>query len=362
MADDFQDKTEAPTPRRLEEARAEGRVPRSTDLAAAIGVLASLLLLKSLGGSILEQLLVMTRNLGNSANPSLSDLPSATLLYVRLTAWALLPFLIILTVISASTLAAQSGVVLAWKKLTPELGRVNPLKGFQRLLSTESLVRLILNLLKIGMLLACAAYSLPGRLSGIISLGTAAAAGAWDAATELIYRLALNLALVMLLLGILDYIWQRWQLMKSLRMTKQELREELKRMEGDPLLKQRRRQIAQKLAMQRIAQDVPKAEVIITNPTEFAVALSYVEGEMAAPRVIAKGVDHLALRIRQIAQQHGVPVVQRPPLARALYAAVEVGDEVPPLYYRAVAEVLAYVYQISGRAAARADSNSRSRR
>lgn len=356
MADDFQDKTEAPTPRRLEEARAEGRVPRSTDLAAAIGVLASLLLLKALGGPMLDNLLVMTRGLEQISDPTLRELPRWTLMFVQRAAWALLPFLLILTLVSTSALAAQSGVVLAWKKLTPELDRVNPLSGFKRVLSSDSLVRLALSTLKIALLMACAWYSLPGRLGDMVALGVAATAGAWQAATELIYRFALNLALVMLLLGVLDYVWQRWKLTKSLRMTKQELREELKRMEGDPLLKQRRRQIAHRLAMQRLAQDVPKAEVIVTNPTEFAVALSYVDGEMTAPRVVAKGVDHLALRIRQIAQQHGIPIVQRPPLARALHAAVDVGEEVPPAYYRAVAEVLAYVYQISGRAAARADS------
>jgi flagellar biosynthetic protein FlhB len=155
---------------------------------------------------------------------------------------------------------------------------------------------------------------------------------------------------VLLVLGIADYLWQRCKLERQLRMTKQEVREELKRMEGDPLLKQRRRQIQTRLAMQRVQREVPRADVVVTNPTEYAIALRYDEATMGAPRVTAKGRDLLAERIRQLARQHGVPVVERPPLARALYAAVEVGHEVPPAFYRAVAEVLAFVYQLSRRA------------
>jgi flagellar biosynthetic protein FlhB len=142
----------------------------------------------------------------------------------------------------------------------------------------------------------------------------------------------------------------RWRLERQLRMTKQEVRDELKKMEGDPLVKQRRRQIQRRLMIQRIRNEVPKADVVVTNPTEYAVALKYDEATMQAPRVVAKGVDLLALRIREIAQASGVPIVQRPPLARALYASVDVGKDIPPAFYRAVAEVLAYVYQLARRA------------
>ncbi len=170
-------------------------------------------------------------------------------------------------------------------------------------------------------------------------------------AGEVVFEVALRMALVLLVLGLIDYAYQRWRLEQSLRMTRQEVRDELKRMEGDPLIKQRRRQLQQQLAVQRINLDVPKADVVVTNPTEYAVALRYDEVTMQAPRVLAKGRDYLALRIRQVAEQHGVPIVQRPPLARALYATVEVGQEIPPQFYRAVAEVLAYVYRITGKAA-----------
>jgi flagellar biosynthetic protein FlhB len=170
-------------------------------------------------------------------------------------------------------------------------------------------------------------------------------------ASEILFALMLRLALVLLILGLIDYFYQRHKVEKQLRMSKQEIKDELKRMEGDPLVKHRRRQVQAKLAMQRIAIDVPRSDVVVTNPTEYAVALKYDEATMHAPRVLAKGKDLLALRIRQIAQQYGIILVQRPPLARGLYTACDVGDEIPPAYYRAVAEVLAYVYQLSGRAA-----------
>lgn len=350
MADEHGERTEAPTPRRLEEARTEGRIARSNDLSAAVGILAGLLLLKALGGSLIDGMLTLTRTLSDAADPTLGELSRELLQAFWLAIGGVGPFLVLLFLASVAGLAVQSGIVLAWKRLNPDLQRIDPLRGFQRLASPEAAARLAFGLLKVGLIAAIAYFTLPGQLGRILSLGELAAPAGWSLATEIVFRFGLNLSLLLLVLGLADYLFQRFRLMQSLRMTKQEVREELKRMEGDPMIKQRRRQIAAKLAMQRIAQEVPRADVIITNPTEYAVALRYDESAMAAPRLIAKGTDYLALRIRQIAQQHGVPIVQRPPLARALYAAVEVGGEVPAGYYKAVAEVLAYVYQLSKKA------------
>jgi len=161
-----------------------------------------------------------------------------------------------------------------------------------------------------------------------------------------------RVAAVLLILGLLDFFYQRWQTEQDMKMTKEEVKEELKRHEGDPLVKQRRRKVAQQLMMQRLATDVPKADVVVTNPTHVSVALQYDSDTMHAPKLIAKGADLMALRIRQIASAHRVPVVERPPLARAIFSAVEVGQEIPQEYYAAVAEILAYVYRISGRKSA----------
>jgi flagellar biosynthetic protein FlhB len=168
-------------------------------------------------------------------------------------------------------------------------------------------------------------------------------------AGHLILGLGLKLAAIFVVLAVLDYMYQRWQYRQDLRMTKQEVREEMKRMEGDPLIREQRRHIQRQMAMRRMSAEVPKADAVITNPTHVAVAVRYDAETMAAPRVVAKGADLLAQRIREIAMEHGVPIVEKPALARALYRAVEVGQEIPVKFYRAVAEVLAFVYRIANR-------------
>jgi len=166
---------------------------------------------------------------------------------------------------------------------------------------------------------------------------------------DVLYRLAIRLGIVLLILAIVDYAWQRWKHERELKMTKQEVKDEMKRMDGDPQIKARRRDIARQMALQRARQDVPTADVVVTNPTHFAVALKYEEGTMHAPRVVAKGADYMAMRIREIAVAHGIPILERPPLARGLYKLVEVGQEIPEQFYAAVAEILAYVYELTGK-------------
>ncbi len=349
--EDAGERTEQPTARRLQEAHEEGRVPRSADLTAAVGLLGGLMLLKTFGPSMMATFMDVTRSLGNVPDPSAADIgPFLQRTILRVTQ-VLGPLLAALVLLGIAGSAMQSRPVLTWKKLQPDWGRINPLSGFKRIFSSEAVMRLVMGLFKIGLLGAVAYFTIRGEITRLIGATSLHPAGAFAAGSAVVFTLAVRMGLLLLVLGLLDYFFQRWKLMQSLRMTKQEVRDELKRMEGDPMVKQRRRQVQQKLAMQRIAQDVPQADVVVTNPTEYAVALKYDEETMAAPRVLAKGKDFLALRIRQVATGAGVPVVQRPPLARALYAGVDVGGEVPADYYKAVAEVLAYVYQLSGRTA-----------
>lgn len=349
--DEGGDRTEQPTPRRREEARDEGQIARSADLTAAIALLAGLLLLKTLGGQMMGKLLGLTQALGHAPGIAATDLLPWITRVGTAAAEALLPFLALLVVITAAGTAAQAGLLLTWKRLTPKPERVSPVSGFKRLVSADAISRLALGLLKIAFVVGVAYITIAGRIGDVLSTGGLHPAGVFGLSAAVLWDLAVRLALVLLVLGVIDYLFQRWRLERRLRMTKQEVRDELKRMEGDPLVKQRRRQIQARLAMQRIHAEVPRADVVVTNPTHFAVALRYEEAVMAAPRVVAKGKDLIAERIRQLAQQHGVPVVQRPPLARALYLTVEVGQEIPPAFYRAVAEILAYVYQLSGRKA-----------
>ncbi len=348
---DAGERTEQPTARRLSEAREQGRIARSTDLTAAAALLAGLLLLNAYGPDLLDMMFAMIGSLARADGVRSGDLLPLCLQYVYVAGMALLPFLGLLLVLTATGSLSQSGAVLIWSKLRPKLSELNPLKGVKRIASTDSLTRLGMGLLKMGILGGVAYMSLRGFYDPVLGAGNLESIGMLHLATHVLYVVALRLALVLLVLGLIDYFYQRWSLNKSLMMSKQEVKDEMKRMEGDPVLKSRRRQVQAKLAMQRIRMDVPKANVVVTNPTEYAVALRYDQATMSAPRVVAKGKDLLALHIRTVAQQHGVPIVQRPPLARALYAAVEVGGEVPPAYYRAVAELLAYVYQLSRRAA-----------
>lgn len=348
-ADDAGERTEEPTARRVQEAREEGRIPRSTDLAAATALLGGLLLLRAFGRSMLQALLELTRGIGDTPDlDAESALPWLALVFQR-GARVVLPFVALLVVITVAGSALQSGLPFSFKRLKPRLDQLNPMVGIRRVASLDSLTRLGLGVLKMIFVATIAYWAIAGDIQQALSLGTLEPAAALGAGASVVYRLALRIGLALFVLALLDYFYQRWNWWRNLKMTKQEVRDELKRMEGDPQIRGRRRRMQLQLAMQRLSAEVPKADVVVTNPTEYAVALRYDEATMGAPRVIAKGVDFLALRIRQIAQQSGIPVVQRPPLARALYAAVEIGQEVPPMFYRAVAELLAYVYQLTGR-------------
>ncbi len=349
--DDTGEKTEQPTARRRQEAREEGRVAHSQDLTAALSLLAAVLLIKALGPGMFEAMLDLTRALGERPAVNADELLPWIRQVGLATAQMTIPFMALLVVVTVAVIAAQSGVLLTWKKLALKPERLNPVSGFKRLFSGESVVRLILGLLKTGVVAGIAYVTIVGRIETVLSTGGLHAGGLFSLSTDLLFDLALRMGLALLILGLVDYLYQRWKHEKKLRMTKQEVRDELKKMEGDPLIKQRRRRMQSQLALQRVNAEVPRSDVVVTNPTHYAVALRYDEAAMTAPRVVAKGKDFLAHRIRELAQQHGVPVVQRPPLARALYSGVEVGGEVPPEFYRAVAELLAYVYQISGRAA-----------
>lgn len=350
-ADEAEERTEPATPQKREEARKEGRVAKSTDLTAAVALLGGLVLLNMIGPGMFQRLLVLMQKLGEPADVRAESLPLWIQNIGIATAWIVLPFILLLVLVTAIAALTQTGALLAWKMLQPKLEHLDPAKGVQRLFSTESLTRLGQSLLKTLIIGSVAVQTIVSQLGPLLALGQIDPTDLITVGGGLLFTLALRMGLVLLLLGLIDYFYQRWKFEKSIRMSKQEIKDELKRMDGDPMIKQRRRQAQLKIAMQRLRIDVPKADVIVTNPTEYAVALKYDQAAMAAPRVVAKGTDFLALRIRQIAQEHGIPIVQRPPLARGLYAAVEVGDEIPPNFYRAVAEVLAYVFQLSGRAA-----------
>ena len=262
----------------------------------------------------------------------------------------LLGFLPLAGVVLAAAAGAglfQVGFLFTAEPLMPDLGRLDPAAGLARLVSLRGLVRLVAGLLKlalVGIIVFGTIWAERGTLVGLSAGGLEQIPGV---SADLMQSLTLRAALALLALSVADYGFQRWQYERDLRMSKREVREELRRYEGDPRIRERRRTVQRQLALDRMVLAVPQATVVITNPTHLAVAVRY-EKAMDAPVVVAKGAERLARRIRESAMEHGVPVVERRDLARALYRGVEVGQPVPSALYRAVAEILAYVYRLKG--------------
>jgi flagellar biosynthesis protein FlhB len=354
---DTADKTEAPTPRRLQEAREKGQVARSVDLSAAFGLLAGLLLLNWYGTTLLQGFAqLMQHALAVDQMPSSGDaaIASAWKLALNHCGLVLIPFLLIIVIVAIVSNLAQVGFLLSAQPITPSLDKLSPIKGLARLFSKRTAIRFLMSLSKVSVIAAVAYFTIRSYMPKLVALPTLAFADVVTFGAHLVFMLGLRLAAILVVLAIIDYAFQRRQHMSDLRMSKQEVKEELKRMEGDPIMRQRRSQVARQLAQQRMSQAVPQADVVITNPTELAIALKYDHDQMHAPKVIAKGAGFIAQRIREIADENGVPIVERKPLAQALYKACEIGDYVPPELYKAVAEVLAYIFELAGKGYRRA--------
>ncbi len=260
-----------------------------------------------------------------------------------------LPFMIAMLGAGLLVNVLQVGILFTGKPLMPKFDKLNPISGFSNLFSLRALVELLKSVFKVGIVLYVTWAAVRDSAPEYVSLMETSPAGLIQAVGGIVFLLWWRIALALLVLGILDYGFQRWQFDRNLMMTVQEAREELKEYEGDPRIKQRIRQIQRRIAMQRMMAEVPKADVIVTNPVRYAIALRYEPDRMLAPVVVAKGARIIANRIREVAVENDVPIVQKPDLARTLYRTVEVGQPVPEPLFRAVAEVLAYVYQIDRR-------------
>lgn len=353
MADDAGDKTEAPTPRRRTEAREQGNIAKSQDLSTAVALLAIITLLDWYGPNLIGAMKVTMERL--LSPESLGDyspqgVEPQLVLAVRVIGGAMAPLLLGVLLVAVLVNMAQVGLFFSTKRLQPNLAALNPLKGLNKLFKgRDNLVQMGMNVVKLAMIIAVAYSAVDARVGQILSTQQIEFLQIFGLGAQVIYSISLRIGMVLLLLAILDYAWHRWKIEQELKMTKQEVKDEMRRMEGDPKIKQRRRQMAMQRTMQGIKANVPTADVVVTNPTEFAVALKYDSGSMHAPRVVAKGTDILAMHIRQVAAEHGVPILERPPLARALYRLVDVGQEIPEQFYSVVAEILAYVYELTGK-------------
>lgn len=361
MAEDSSkdEKTEEATPRRLEEARDEGQVAMSQELVASLMLcagIASLVIGKEMiGGTLGASIYRTATTLPELGTDELSVRAASALLSEVVTDATRLVAILFFPVIGVGMLVGygQVGFRLTPKAVAPDITKLDPIKGTKRLFSTRSWVRTGMSLIKILAIAASMIAMAWVQMPNVIRLGTSELGPLLPGVATVVLRCALAALATMLILAIVDLVYQRYQHLKDMRMTKEELKEEHKTTEGDPHVKARVRALQREGSKRRMMSEVPKATVVVTNPDHYAVALSYPRDErgeplFAAPRVVAKGADHLAQQIKKIARDAGVLLYEDVPLARTLHAKVEVGDEIPEDLYTAVAAVLNYVYSLKG--------------
>ncbi|MGM3184909.1 flagellar biosynthesis protein FlhB [Dickeya oryzae] len=350
MADDSDlEKTEAPTPQRTEKAREEGQIPRSKELTSVFILIAGLAILWGYGASMAGRLSDMmakglTFDHGFINDERLIISHVGTLLEQAV--MALVPILFGLVLVALGAPILLGGLIFSTKAISFDFGKMNPLSGLKRMFSTQVLAELFKAILKAVIVGLITFWFLRHNWNSMLHLVSEPMGMA--------IKDALNIALLCcfwVILGLFpmvgfDVAWQIWSHIKRLRMSKQEIRDEYKEHEGDPHIKNRIRQQQRAMAQRRMMSDVPKADVIVTNPTHYAVALKYDEKKMSAPRVLAKGADRIAQRIRELGTENRIPILEAPPLARALYRHTEIGQQIPTGLYAAVAEVLSWVYQL----------------
>ena len=347
------ERTEKPTARKRGDARRKGQVPKSQDLGAAVMLGVGVLIIAVGGGWIFDRLALAMRTL---LDIEYFDMPLSPASMGPAFEMAMdHVFVLLIPVLVVAFLAAylsqyfQVGWLITLEPIRPKFNKFNPVSGLKKIFGIRGQFKTLANTLKLIIMVGIAVFALRVRLPMISALPKLDAIHAMKLVAQMGLELAIILVILLLLIAIIDYVYQRWQHTKDLMMTKQEVKDERRSVEGDPQIKGKRMRMYQNIVMQQIAAAIPKADAVVTNPTHFSVAIQYDQETMKAPRVVAKGADHLAFHIRRIAQAHKVPIVERPPLARGLYWHVEVGDEIAPEHYEAVAELLAYVYRIDQR-------------
>ncbi|NIA13080.1 MAG: flagellar biosynthesis protein FlhB [Nitrospiraceae bacterium] len=352
MPDEAGEKRLPASAQKRRRAREEGQVVRSQDLTSAFALLAAMAALRYFGPQMMERVVALTRYLFSHAGELVVNTATAQSIAggaLLQLARVILPFMTVMMIVGVAANVLQVGILFTAKPLTPKLDKINPIKGLGNLFNLQALVKLIKSVLVIATVVYIVWLTMRGRMDELVSLMYLTPQSLVPAVGGLIFSVWWRCVLALLVLGALDFAFQYAQQESKLKMTVQEAKEEMKQFEGDPLIKRRIRQMQRQIAMQRMMANVPQADVIITNPTRYAIALRYDAAHMPAPLVVAKGARLVAERIRDLAVEHDVPIVQKPELARVLYRTVEVDDPVPGDLFGAVAEVLAYVYQIDRR-------------
>ncbi|MDR1020891.1 MAG: flagellar biosynthesis protein FlhB [Synergistaceae bacterium] len=344
------ERTEPATPRRRNKAREDGQMAKSQDLTAATVIISGLLSLYLLSGFFYESIVSMLRaTLSHMASETMAGddwwhVPAYAAMKAFFSAW--LPVGLLCAAGAVVILVRQVGFKIITKPFVPKFDRFNPVSGLKKIFSARSLVELAKGFSKAFVLLWVLYAAIRDEKDFFLALMDYNLFQGAVAVMGKIWWLALKMSLFLLLIGLIDHTYQKWSFEKSIRMSKQEIKDEYKQMEGDPTIKRRIRQKQRELARGRMMSDVPKADVVVTNPTHIAVAIQYDQKSMIAPVVIAKGQGLIARRIRDLAEENKIPVIENRPLARALMAQVEIGEAVPQELYRSVAEVLAFIYRL----------------
>lgn len=346
-----EEKTEEATPHRLQEARKKGQVARSNDLSTALVLLSSVIFLYLYRDTFYQVMADLISSTLQNCYYQRFDERTFINLIVDFTSKAgrlLIPLMLLATIIGMAANFAQTGFIFSLEPLKPRLENLDPIKGLQRFFSRRALMELIKSLTKVTVVSLVVWLLVKGQFEGLLKTVDMGLFPSFELISSLIYRIGLGAMAVFLSLAVVDYIFQRREFARNLRMSKQEVKEEMKQMEGDPMVRSRLREKQRQLAQHRMMHAVPEASVVITNPTHVAVALRYREGDQA-PRVIAKGAGSICARIKEVARENNVPIIENPPVARALYHQVEINQEIPVALYQAVAEILAQIYRLNGR-------------
>lgn len=355
MSDEEEDdssKTEDPTPKKLEEARKKGQVPLSREINNWVMITAGTLVILSMGPGMLKDMSGVFRTYIEMSH-SFPEMPGGMQFAVteglmEIFKILALPFLLLMMAAFIGPFA-QVGPLFAPETIKPDISKVSPTKGFARLFSKKSLMEFVKGILKIGIVSVVGIIILKPFFGGVEHMVGLPIVTALDETKAIVSRLLIGILVVLFIVAVLDLLYQRHEHMTKMRMTKQELKDEYRQSEGDPHVKAKLRQLRQQKAQQRMMQAVPDADVVITNPTHYAVALKYDPAENEAPIVVAKGVDDLAMRIRETARDHNVIILPNPPLARVLFDTVDVDQSVPAEHYKAVAEIISYVFRMKGK-------------
>lgn len=346
--DDSQ-KTEEPTHKKLEDARKKGQVASSREVNNWFMIGAGALWISAFGPAVARDLSLVLMKFVESPHAIATDpdhLRFALLdtVYHLGLAVAIPGVIVMLAALAAGLL--QSGFVVAVDRITPKLERISIFSGTKRLFSARALLEFAKGILKLAIVGAVVLILILPRMHGLPSFAGLDAMQTAAIAFDIAKSVFIDVLAVVTVIAILDFLYQKYDFRKNLRMSRHELREEFKQTEGDPIIKSRLRQIRMERARRRMMAAVPEADVVITNPSHYAVALKYEPEEMTAPKLVAKGVDHIAQKIRELAQESGVHIVENPPLARALYSGVDLDEEIPTEHYKAVAEIIGYVFRL----------------